>query len=108
MKKVEIYTRSNDQKPFVIWFDKLDKSLQRKIDHKIIQLISDNYSNCSVLKNSDGVKEARIRTASGIRIYFAENKDQIIILLAGGDKDTQKKDIKLAKEYWQDYKQRSH
>jgi len=67
-------------------------------------LIAGNYSNCSVLKNSDGVKESKINTSSGIRLYFAEDDQDIILLLMGGDKDTQKKDIVKAIKYWNDYK----
>ena len=80
--------------------------MQSKIISKAINLQEGNYSNCSILKNCDSIKEARIITASGLRIYFTEENNQIIILLIGGDKDTQKKDIQKAKEYWNDYKQR--
>lgn len=106
MKQLQVYIKPNNQKPFKSWFNSLDKTLQDKVNYRLTQLQYENYSKCSILKGTDGVKEARIRTASGLRIYFAEENQQIIILLAGGDKDTQKKDIKQAKEYWQDYKQR--
>ncbi|MBT6325846.1 MAG: type II toxin-antitoxin system RelE/ParE family toxin, partial [Bdellovibrionales bacterium] len=39
----------------------------------------------------------------GLRVYFAEDGDTIIVLLVGGDKKTQTKDIKKAKEYWSSY-----
>lgn len=106
MKQLIIYTKQNTEKPFLIWKKKLDKNLQQKVDYKIVQLQNGNYNNCSILKNADGIKEARLRTASGLRIYFTEEDNQIIILLIGGDKDTQKQDIQKAKEYWNDYKQR--
>ena len=106
MKQLIIYTKLNNQKPFENWVNGLDNTLQERVDHKIVQLTNGNFNNCSILKNADGVKEARIRTSSGLRIYFTEENNQIIILLVGGDKDTQKRDIEKAKEYWQDYKQR--
>jgi putative addiction module killer protein len=40
-------------------------------------------------------------------LYFAEQDNEIIILLCAGDKGTQSKDIKLAKEYWRELKERS-
>jgi len=43
---------------------------------------------------------------SGYRLYFAEEDKKIVILLCGGDKKTQKKDIQKAKEYLADYKER--
>ena len=106
MKQINVYAQINNHKPFEICFNNLDKTLQKKIDSKLFQLQSGNFSDCSILKQSGGVKEARIRTASGLRIYFFEEETEIIILLAGGDKNTQEKDIEKATEYLQDYKQR--
>jgi len=39
----------------------------------------------------------------GYRVYFAEDGDEIIVLLIGGDKKTQGRDIEKAKEYWRNY-----
>ena len=47
--------------------------------------------------------EIKIPHASGLRVYFAEDGDTIIVLLVGGDKKTQSRDIKKAKEYWSNY-----
>ena len=52
----------------------------------------------------DGVFELRFFFGPGYRIYFAEEDDTIVILLCGGDKSTQAKDIEKAKEYLKDYK----
>jgi putative addiction module killer protein len=40
---------------------------------------------------------------SGYRVYFGEDEDNIVVLLCGGDKGSQQKDIKQAKTYWQEY-----
>lgn len=40
----------------------------------------------------------------GYRVYFGEDVDNIVVLLCGGDKDSQSRDIRNAKEYWKDYK----
>ncbi|WP_367915086.1 type II toxin-antitoxin system RelE/ParE family toxin [Leadbetterella sp. DM7] len=48
----------------------------------------------------EGISELRINYAKGYRVYFREKGDQIIILLAGGDKSTQQEDIEKAKEIW--------
>lgn len=48
----------------------------------------------------------RLHFGSGYRIYYGEQGRKIILLLCAGDKSSQKKDIKLAKQYWQDYKMR--
>jgi putative addiction module killer protein len=54
----------------------------------------------------EGVNELRISFGPGYRIYYALEGKSLILLLCGGDKSTQNKDIKLAKEYWNDYGRR--
>ena len=51
----------------------------------------------------EGISELRMFFGSGYRVYFGENGDDIVILLCGGDKSSQDKDIQQAKIYWQEY-----
>ncbi len=51
----------------------------------------------------DGINELKFKFGSGYRIYYSELDDVIVLLLCAGDKKTQSKDIKLAKEYLIDY-----
>ena len=60
-----------------------------------------------VKPEGEGVSELRFHTGKGIRIYFGQEGTQLVILLAGGDKSTQERDIQRAKAYWKDYKQRA-
>ena len=64
-----------------------------------------NLGDCEPV--GEGVSELRIAFGPGYRVYFAQDGDTIVLLLCGGDKSTQVKDIKRAKEYWADYKERS-
>lgn len=47
----------------------------------------------------------RIDYGPGYRLYFGKKGNRLVILLIGGDKRTQEKDIKRAKEYWNDYQE---
>lgn len=53
----------------------------------------------------DGVFELRLDFGPGYRIYFGRIGHQVILLLTGGDKSSQTKDITKAKQYWNDYKE---
>ena len=50
-----------------------------------------------------GIYELRLFFGPGYRVYFGEHRGILILLLSGGDKSTQKKDIKAAKEFWKIY-----
>jgi putative addiction module killer protein len=54
----------------------------------------------------DGVYELRIDYGPGYRVYYGQDGDILILLLSGGDKATQRKDIEKAHDYWKDYKAR--
>ncbi len=54
----------------------------------------------------EGVLELRIDWGPGYRVYFAQDGKEIVLLLCGGEKGTQVRDIKDAKKYWRDYRGR--
>jgi putative addiction module killer protein len=51
----------------------------------------------------EGVYELRFFFGKGYRVYFGEDGDTIVVLLQGGDKSSQSKDITKARAYWKDY-----
>jgi putative addiction module killer protein len=53
-----------------------------------------------------GVSELRVDYGPGYRLYFGQRGQALVILLCGGDKRTQERDIGLAQQYWDDYQQR--
>ncbi len=87
-------------KEFDKWFRKLkDFKAKAKILFRIQKLENDEYfGDCKSVGN--GISELRINFAKGYRIYVKEKDRKIIILLIGGDKSTQQKDIEKAKEIW--------
>ena len=79
------------------WLRKLkDLRAKAKILFRIQKLESDgHFGDCKPV--GDGVRELKIDYAKGYRVYFNEKDGKIIILLIGGDKSTQQKDIEKAK-----------
>ena len=55
----------------------------------------------------EGVQELRIDYGPGYRVYFGQEGAAIVLLLCGGDKNTQAKDIETAKRYWNEYRRRT-
>ena len=55
----------------------------------------------------EGVLELRIDWGPGYRVYFGRIGQVVVLLLCGGDKRTQQRDIKRAKDYFEDYKRRT-
>jgi putative addiction module killer protein len=79
------------------WFIKLrDKQAQKRIQARIDRAESGNFGDCEPV--GEGISEMRIHYGPGYRVYFAQQGMEIVILLAGGDKSTQSKDIKIALE----------
>jgi len=102
-KKVIVYRTENGQEPFTDWLDTLrDPKGRRAILKRIGRLEYGLYGDCEPV--GEGVSELRLFTGPGYRVYFGEDANHIIVLLCGGDKSSQGKDIKTAKEYWKEYK----
>lgn len=80
------------------WLRKLkDFRAKAKILFRIQRIESDgHFGDCKPV--GDGIRELKINYAKGYRVYFNQENGKIIILLIGGDKSTQQKDIKAAKE----------
>lgn len=82
------------------WLKKLkDIKAKAKIIFRLQKLENDEHfgDNKSV---GEGIRELRINYAKGYRVYFRVKGERIIILLIGGDKSTQRKDIEKAKKIW--------
>lgn len=102
--EIRIYEKDIGKEPFNIWFNKLDKSTKAVIDARLERIRIGNFGDCTSLRG--GLWEFRIDYGPGYRIYFGKINNQIILLLTGGDKSSQSKDIEKARGYWLDYKEK--
>lgn len=106
-KITRFYVAPSGKIPLIEWLEGLKDSATRlRIKRRLDRLELGNFGDCEPV--GDGVSELRLFFGSGYRIYFAEKDDTLIILLCAGDKKSQKNDIKLAKTYWQELKERSN
>ncbi|WP_017327692.1 type II toxin-antitoxin system RelE/ParE family toxin [Synechococcus sp. PCC 7336] len=102
-KQILFYADEAGNETFTEWLESLRDVMGRKrILTRLRQLEQGNYGDCKRLQ--DGVYELRLFFGPGYRVYFGEDGDTIVVLLCGGDKSTQAKDIETAKAYWQEYK----
>lgn len=105
-KTILIYVKKDGKTPFSDWLESLrDRKSRAIIRARINRIRLGNLGDCKGV--GEGVSELRINYAGGYRVYFAQQGNTVIILLHGGDKSSQQKDIKQAKVYWQDYQERN-
>jgi putative addiction module killer protein len=103
-RKVVEYLRAGAS-PFAGWFSGLDPQAAAKVTVALYRLEQGNFSN--VKSVGKGVSEYKIDFGPGYRIYFGQDGDELVILLGGGSKKRQDKDIQTAQMLWAEYKQTS-
>jgi putative addiction module killer protein len=89
--------------PFAEWFAGLDPVARARITRAVTRLEQGNYSNVKPV--GEGVLEYRIDFGPGYRVYFGRDGDDLVILLTGGTKKRQQRDIERAHDFWRDYRQ---
>ena len=104
--QVRIYARPDGAEPYTAWETGLrDREARARIRARIGRLRLGNFGDS---KRAGEVFELRIHAGPGYRIYYGREGDTIVILLCGGDKRSQAKDIERAEAYWCDYRSREH
>ncbi|OEO31976.1 addiction module protein [Devosia insulae DS-56] len=98
------YTLADGRSPFGAWFEDLDAVAAAKVTVAISRLAQGNVSNVKGV--GGGVLEQKINFGPGYRIYFGRDGDRLIILIGGGTKQRQHRDIAEALQRWSDYKTR--
>jgi putative addiction module killer protein len=104
MIDVREFVDSRGRSPFTAWFDSLDAGAAAKVTAAVTRISLGNFSNVEGV--GSGVFEYKLDFGPGYRIYFGKDGAAIVILLGGGSKRRQHKDISAALANWQDYKRR--
>ena len=96
---LEYYLEDDGSAPFTEWLSHLrDRDAHARISARLNRVKLGNFGVIKAV--GDGVIELKIDYGPGYRVYYAMNGKTVVLLLIGGDKDTQTKDIKVAKAYW--------
>jgi putative addiction module killer protein len=99
MKDIRIYKDPAGKEPFTVWLNKLkDKITKARIRRRIDRLSQGNEGDFKAV--GLGVFELRLDFGPGYRVYYGKAGKVIVVLLCGGTKRSQDKDIERAKKYW--------
>ncbi len=99
IKKLEL---QNGLVPFDEWFDSLrDRRMQAAVDARLTRVRAGNFGDCKSV--GGGVSELRINLGPGLRVYYGLRGQQIVVLIGGGDKRNQARDIRRAQQLWRQW-----
>jgi putative addiction module killer protein len=101
--KVVHYVQADGTDPFGDWFNGLDAQAAAKVRTAVARLEEGNTSN---VKRLGSIAEFKIDWGPGYRLYIGRDGDKLILLLVGGTKKTQERDIKYAEQLFAEYKMR--
>jgi len=100
------YTDEQGESPYGQWLGALrDGRAKAKIIMQVDKIELGLFGDVEPI--GEGLSELRIHYGPGYRVYYGKEGQKVYLLLCGGDKSTQSKDIKKAKEYWKEHKRRN-
>ena len=104
-REIQIYRTPNGRQPFTEWLESIrDMRTQDRIQARVNRLKFGNFGNSKSV--GSGVFELRLDFGAGYRIYFGQVRNIGVLLLSGGDKSSQTRDIEQSKTYWLEYTER--
>ena len=99
---VRIAVLENERVPFIEWLNSLDKTTKARIQSRLTRLLENNFGDHKKIDNE--ISELRFKFGAGYRIYYTEIDNVIVLLINGGNKSTQQKDIEKAKNILQEWR----
>lgn len=104
-RELQFHRTQNGREPFTEWLESIrDQKTRTRIRGRLDRLETGNFGDCQSV--GSGVFELRLNFGAGYRIYFGEVDNTIVLLLCGGDKSSQTRDVERAKTYWTEYKEK--
>lgn len=101
---IQRYITASDKEPVTDWISNLrDMTAKIAVARRLTRLQAGNFGDHKFCRS--GVWELRIDVGAGYRVYFGKEGNDIVLLLCGGDKRTQDRDIDTACAYWQAWKE---
>ncbi len=105
MMEVKAYQDNAGRTPYAEWLGSLtDNQTKARIVVRVNRMAAGNFGDCKPLR--DGVQELKIDIGPGYRVYLSRQGATLVLLLCGGDKGDQSRDIERAIAYLKDWKQR--
>lgn len=102
MKEIIYYQTVDNKIPYLEWYNSLDKSLRLIVDKRLSKVERGLYGDKRRLTG----ELSELKFNNGLRIYYTEINNIIVLLFTGGNKSKQSKDIEIAKKYLNDYNER--
>lgn len=104
MIEIREYINAAGHSAFARWFEALSAKAAAKVTAYLARIGNGNFSRVEGV--GGGVFECRIDFGPGYRVYFGKDGERLVILLGGGEKKRQQRDIQEAHALWQEYKRR--
>ena len=104
--RVAHYVTNDGRDPFDAWFRRQTIQARARVQTRIDRLELGNFGDYKSV--GGGVSELRINFGPGYRIYYGRDGAELVILLGGGTKARQARDIEASQVYWEAYKQEQH
>lgn len=102
--RIAYYTDEQGNKPFREWLQGLrDQIAAVRIRARLTRVKTGNFG--TVRNVGEGVVELKIDHGPGYRVYYAIDDGTIVLLLCGGDKGTQQRDIETARKFWKKHQE---
>ena len=106
MFEIRTYQTADGSRPYDEWLLGLDAVARKRVRDRVARISLGAFGDCKTLSDAGGMCELRLKFGPGSRVYYGKDGATIVLLLCGGDKATQKRDVAKAAGYWKEYRER--